>query len=172
MAVPASKQAHLGSTNETTFLTTRRRRDERPNPRRHPAASSTTPRRSSRLRPIRSEHPIPYTSTGADPSVAADASARPARRPRPRDWHRKFVPEVLGDGIRRSLELRHGVAELLVHRRRHTPAFFLAKPQKAEQGRARGLFCSAIGSRKVCRLQIHCLSLSRCVKSITAQCGP
>ena len=142
MAVPASKQAHLGSTNETTFLTTRRRRDERPNPRHPPAASSTTPRRSSRLRPIRSEHPIPYTSTGADPSVAADASARPARRPRPRDWHRKFVPEVLGDGIQHSFELRHGVAELLVHRRRHKPVFFLAKPQKADRGARAGSFAA------------------------------
>ena len=141
MAVPASKQAHLGSTNETTFLTTRRRRDERPNPRRHPAASSTTPRRSSRLRPIRSKDPTPYTLTGADPSVAAGVG-RPTRRPRPRDWRRKFVPEVLGDGIRRSLELRHGVAELLVHRRRHTPVFSLAKPQKADRGARAGSFAA------------------------------
>ena len=127
MAVPASKQAHLGSTNETTFLTTRRRRDERPNPRRHPAASSTTPRRSSRLRPIRSKR-----------------RARPARRPRPRDWHRKFVPEVLGDGIQHSFELRHGVAELLVHRRRHKPVFFLAKPQKADRGARAGSFAARL----------------------------
>ena len=144
--MPASKRkldassSRFDQRDDLSHDATPTRRTAEPAPPSSRELDNTTTKLKATPDTVRASHPIQVNrcrSVGSGRRVG-----RPALRPRPRDWHRKFVPEVLGDGIRRSFELRHGVAELLVHRRRHKPVFFLAKPQKADRGARAGSFAA------------------------------